>query len=105
MARKSRARASRLLAPLGRGLIAGLLGTAAMTVSSTAEAKFTGRGASTVPAAAASKVIGVVPRDEAGETAVQHVDPLGIPPTDDLADRMISPWCCRVQHQGSSTRI
>jgi hypothetical protein len=37
-----------------------------MTVSSTAEAKFTGRGASTAPAAAAGKVVGVVPRDEAG---------------------------------------
>jgi hypothetical protein len=52
---------------LGRGLVAGLLGTAAMTISSTAEAKLSGRGASTTPAQAAGKVAGVVPRDEAGE--------------------------------------
>lgn len=55
------------MASLGRGLVAGLLGTAAMTVSSTAEAKLTGRGASTTPADAAGKVAGVAPRDEAGE--------------------------------------
>jgi hypothetical protein len=61
MARKSSTPASRLMAPLGRGLIVGLLGTAAMTVSSTAEAKLTGRGASTTPAAAAGKVLGVEP--------------------------------------------
>jgi len=52
---------------LGRGLVAGLLGTAAMTISSTAEAKLSGRGASTTPARAAGKVAGVVARDEAGE--------------------------------------
>lgn len=52
---------------LGRGLVAGLLGTAAMTISSTTEAKLTGRGTSTTPAQAAGKVAGVVPRDEAGE--------------------------------------
>jgi hypothetical protein len=38
-----------------------------MTVSRTAEAKLSGRGPSTTPAAAAGKVAGVVPRDEAGE--------------------------------------
>lgn len=58
---------SRLMEALGRGLVAGLLGTAAMTISSTAEAKLSGRGASTTPARAAGKVAGVVPRDEAGE--------------------------------------
>ena len=53
MARRSPTRAGRLMEPLGRGLIAGLIGTAAMTVSSTAEAKLSGRGPSTTPAAAA----------------------------------------------------
>lgn len=77
MARKSDTRASRrrksrslteaLMEALGRGLVAGVVGTAAMTVSSTAEARLSGRGASTTPAAAAGKVAGVVPRDEAGE--------------------------------------
>lgn len=61
------ARDKRLIGALGRGLVAGLVGTAAMTVSSTAEAKLTGRAASTTPAQAAGKVAGVVPRDEAGE--------------------------------------
>ncbi|MGH3898948.1 MAG: hypothetical protein ACRDTA_12005 [Pseudonocardiaceae bacterium] len=59
--------ADRLTAALGRGLIAGLVGTAAMTVSSTTEAKLNGRAASTTPAQAAGKVAGVIPRDEAGE--------------------------------------
>jgi hypothetical protein len=52
---------------LGRALVAGVLGTAAMTVASIAEAKLSGRGPSTAPAQAAGKVAGVVRRDEAGE--------------------------------------
>ncbi len=51
----------------GKGLLAGAAGTAAMTVSSTLEAKLRGRGASSAPADAAGKVLGVQPRDEAGE--------------------------------------
>jgi hypothetical protein len=66
VARRS-ARQSRLIEALDRGLVAGWRGTAAMTMSSTAEAKLSGRGPSTTPAAAAGKVGGVVPRDEAGE--------------------------------------
>ena len=54
-------------ADVGRGLFAGLLGTAAMTVSSTAEMKIRGRPASNAPAVAAGKVLGVEPRDEEGE--------------------------------------
>jgi len=66
--RTRRAMRSRVLTQaLGRGLVAGVVGTAAMTISSTAEARLTGRGASTTPADAAGKVVGVVPRDEAGE--------------------------------------
>ena len=44
---------------LGRGLIAGAIGTAAMTVSSTIEQKRRGREASTAPADAAAKVLGI----------------------------------------------
>lgn len=44
MAKKSPTRDIRLMAPLGWGLIAGLRGTAAMTVSSTVEAQLSGRG-------------------------------------------------------------
>jgi hypothetical protein len=44
---------------LARGLAAGAIGTAAMTVSSTLEAKLRGRDASTAPADAAMKVLGI----------------------------------------------
>ena len=56
-----------LAAAVGKGLAAGLAGTAAMTVSSTLEAKLRGREASTAPARAASRVLGVAPVDEQGE--------------------------------------
>jgi hypothetical protein len=56
-----------LAASVGKGLAAGLVGTAAMTVSITAEAKLRGRERSTIPARAASKVLGVAPVDEIGE--------------------------------------
>lgn len=51
---------------VGKGLFAGAIGTVFMTVSSTVEAKLTGRGASSAPADAAGKVLGVQPRDEDG---------------------------------------
>ena len=44
---------------IGRGLAAGLVGTAAMTVSSTLEAKLRGREFSKAPAKAAEKVLGI----------------------------------------------
>ena len=44
---------------IARGLIAGLVGTAAMTVSSTVEAKLRRRPFSTAPADAAAKVLGI----------------------------------------------
>jgi hypothetical protein len=46
-------------ASIGRGLVAGAIGTAAMTVSSTIEQKARGREASTAPADAAMKVLGI----------------------------------------------
>jgi len=54
-------------AAVGKGLLAGAVGTVAMTVSSTVEAKLRERGSSSAPADAAGKVLGVQPRDEAGE--------------------------------------
>lgn len=50
---------------VGRGLFAGAIGTAAMTVSSTAEMKRRGREGSTAPADAAAKVLGVEPTGDA----------------------------------------
>jgi hypothetical protein len=44
---------------IGRGLVAGFAGTAAMTVSSTLEAKWRGRAASSAPARATAKVLGI----------------------------------------------
>lgn len=57
----------RLAAAIGTGLVAGVAGTAAMTASSTAEAKLRRRGSSNAPADAASKVLGVSPIDDRGE--------------------------------------
>jgi hypothetical protein len=50
---------ARLAEAIGRGVVAGLAGTAAMTVSSTVEAKLRGRPFSTAPADAAAKVLGI----------------------------------------------
>ncbi|MEJ7798778.1 MAG: hypothetical protein WKF42_09790 [Solirubrobacteraceae bacterium] len=60
-------------AAVGKGLFAGAVGTAAMTVSSTLEAKLRERGSSSAPADAAGKVLGVQPRDEAGEARFSNV--------------------------------
>lgn len=56
-----------LASSVGKGLFAGAIGTAAMTVSSTLEMKARGRAARTAPADAAGKVLGVEPKDEVGE--------------------------------------
>ncbi len=53
-------------ASTGVGVLAGLAGTAAMTVSSTVEMKINDREASTTPADAAGAVLGVKPTDDAG---------------------------------------
>jgi hypothetical protein len=46
-------------ASIGKGLVAGFAGTAAMTVSSTVEARLRGRPASSAPARATAKVLGI----------------------------------------------
>jgi hypothetical protein len=57
-------RLSDVAADVGKGLFAGAAGTAAMTISSTLEMKVRGRPASSAPAEAAAKVLGVEPRGE-----------------------------------------
>jgi hypothetical protein len=52
-------RLDHLAGAIGRGLLAGFAGTAAMTVSSTLEARLRGRPASTAPARATAKVLGI----------------------------------------------
>jgi hypothetical protein len=44
---------------IGKGLAAGLAGTAAMTLSSTLEARLRGRSASSAPARATAKMLGI----------------------------------------------
>jgi hypothetical protein len=51
--------ANTLAASVGKGLLAGLVGTAAMTVSSSIEARLRGRAASSAPARATAKVLGI----------------------------------------------
>jgi hypothetical protein len=48
-----------LAGSIGKGLLAGFAGTAAMTISSTAEARLRGRAPSTAPARATAKMLGI----------------------------------------------
>lgn len=57
----------------GKGLFAGLAGTAAMTVSSTLEMKLSGRGASQIPAQAAEKILDVQPEDAGSEARFSNL--------------------------------
>src|SRR5271157_3704047 len=50
---------STLASSVGKGLVAGFAGTAAMTVSSTLEARLRGRESSSAPARATTKVLGI----------------------------------------------
>lgn len=52
---------------LAKGLLAGFAGTVVMTISSTLEARISGRGASTTPADAVEELLDVEPRDEDAE--------------------------------------
>ena len=49
---------------IGKGVVAGVAGTAAMTVSSTLEAKLRGRPFSTAPAKAATRALGIEQFDD-----------------------------------------
>ncbi|MEV4443403.1 hypothetical protein AB0K09_31300 [Streptomyces sp. NPDC049577] len=59
-------RPGRLAADAGVGMAAGLAGALAMTLSSTMEMRLRDRQASSAPADAAGKVLGVRPVDDAG---------------------------------------
>jgi hypothetical protein len=62
-----------IAANVGKGLFAGVAGTAVMTVSSTLEMKLSGRGASQTPAEAAEKVLKVEPEDEGAEAQFSNL--------------------------------
>jgi hypothetical protein len=57
----------RVAIALGRGIVAGVAATAAMTVVSTAEMKLRGRAPSTAPTKVAGRLLGVKPRKRAGD--------------------------------------
>jgi hypothetical protein len=57
--------AEKVASNIGKGLVAGFAGTAAMTVSSTLEAKLRGRTVSSAPARATAKVLGIASFEDA----------------------------------------
>ncbi|MCA1735939.1 MAG: hypothetical protein LC739_07470 [Actinobacteria bacterium] len=63
----------RLAAEAGRGVVAGLIGTAAMTLSSTIEKTIRKRPASTVPSEVGGRLLGVKPRDSEGKARFSNV--------------------------------
>ena len=58
-----------LAASVGKGLLAGFVGTAAMTVSSSLEARLRHRAASSAPARATAKVLGIKEFEDARSAA------------------------------------
>ena len=60
-------------AAFGKGVFAGVAGTSAMTISSTVEMRLRGRAASSTPAKAAAKVLGVEPIDEESEARFSNL--------------------------------
>src|SRR5690625_5333783 len=64
---------TRLAEGVGKGLFAGLAGTAAMTLVSTLEMKARGREASTTPVDAVSKVFDIEPVDEDARMRLSNI--------------------------------
>src|SRR5215212_7717276 len=62
-----------IAAAFGKGIFAGVAGTAVMTISSTIEMKLRGRPASSAPAKAATKVLGVQPIDAESEARFSNL--------------------------------
>jgi hypothetical protein len=57
--------AEKVASSIGKGLVAGFAGTAAMTASSTLEAKLRGRAPSSAPVRATAKVLGIASFEDA----------------------------------------
>jgi hypothetical protein len=64
---------NRLAMHMGIGLLAGLMGTLAITASQMLEMKATGRESSDVPAEAAEKVVGVAPKTEQAKEGLNNL--------------------------------
>lgn len=65
--------ASGIASAVGKGLLAGLAGTAAITLSSTLEMKLRGRGPSDAPAEAVSKLTGIEPESERAKKRISNI--------------------------------
>jgi hypothetical protein len=68
-----RVKLGNVAAAFGKGIFAGVAGTAAMTLSSTIEMKLRGRPASSTPAQAAAKMLGIEPVDEEAEARFSNL--------------------------------
>lgn len=66
-----------LAGALGKGLVAGLVGTAAISVSQAIEMKMTGRPPSSTPRQAAEKVFAITPKDEQAAERVNNLTHYG----------------------------
>jgi hypothetical protein len=64
---------NRIATHVGKGIVAGLAGTVAISISQMIEMRISRRKPSTTPADAAGKVLGVKPRDEAGKARFANV--------------------------------
>lgn len=64
---------SDVAAAVGKGILAGLAGTAAMTLSTALEMKWSGRDASDAPSKAAGRALGVQPRNQVGKARFGQV--------------------------------
>ncbi|SRR5581483_7863791 len=62
-----------VLETIGRGLVAGLAGTIAITASTMIEARLRGRPESTTPSKVGGKVLGVRPRNRAGQKRFNNI--------------------------------
>lgn len=70
-------RIGHLAGAIGKGLFAGAVGTLVMTASSTIEMKLRGREASSAPAEAAGKLLGVKPTAEEAKERFSNIVHLG----------------------------
>ncbi len=67
------ARIGHVAGSLGRGLVAGLIGTGVMTLAQTVEMKLRGREPSLAPAHAVEKTFGIEPRSEDAEQRLNQM--------------------------------
>ncbi|MEX0967185.1 MAG: hypothetical protein WD077_08095 [Bacteroidia bacterium] len=64
---------NKLAMAIGKGLLAGLAGTAAITISQMMQQQITGSGASEAPSRVGGKVLGVQPRNPEGKARFSQV--------------------------------